>query len=357
MLTEMVDHVIGIDPDRDWITAAVVDAKTTGIVSSARFRADSSGYDETMAWAYVYTVAGERAWAVEGTASYGRGVTAALSKAGEWVIEFDRPDHKASKDGAKTDELDAVRAAREALGRDKVRVPRAHDGHREAIRVHMVTRAAAVRTRTAAINELKALVVTAPDGLRSDLRNLTTPRLVDKCAGFRDTPSRPVAERCTRNTMRLLARRIQHLNDEVTVHDTALKCLIDEAAPQLVAEFGIGYVTAAMFYIAWSHHGRCRNEAAYARLGGTSPIPATSGQTQDRHRLNRRGDRQLNNALYIVALSRIRTDPETKAYKAKRLAEGKTDREINRCLKRYIARRVWRLLEHQSPGELALDKT
>ena len=357
MLTELVDHVIGIDPDRDWITAAIVDAKTTGVIASARFGADSSGYDEAVAWADSHTVAGERAWAVEGTASYGRGVTAALSHVGEWVIEFDRPHEKATKDGAKTDELDAVRAARETLGRAKIHTPRAHDGHREAIRVHTVTRAAAVRARTAAINELKALVVTAPDALRSELRELRTPGLVKKCVGLRDTPQRPVAERCVRNSMRALARRISFLRDEIASHNAALKTLVDEAAPQLVAEPGIGYTTAAMLLVAWSHPGRCRNEAAYARLGGASPVPANSGQNQDRHRLNRRGDRQLNRALYTVALTRLRHDDRTTTYKAKRLSEGKTDREITRCLKRYIARRVWRLLEHQTEPLKLLDRT
>ncbi len=157
--------------------------------------------------------------------------------------------------------------------------------------------------------------------------------------------------------MRALARRIDYLSDEIAVHDTAIKTLIDQAAPQLLAETGIGYVTAAMFYIAWSHHRRCRNEAAYARLGGAAPIPATSGQNQTRHRLNPRGDRQLNSALYIVATTKLRCDPETRTYKAKRLAEGKTNREITRCLKRYIARRVWRLLEHQPTLTDPLDRT
>ena len=357
MLAEMVDHVIGIDPDRDWITAAIVDAKTTGVVSSARFTADALGYDDAIAWADSNTVEGERAWAVEGTGSYDRGVTAALSHAGEWVVEFDRPRQKASKDGAKSDELDAARAAREALGRSKVSSPRAHDGHREAIRVHTVARAGAVCSRTAAINELKALIVTAPDTLRSELRHMKTPSLVKKCAAFRNSPSRPLAQQCTRNTIRALARRIDYLSDEIAVHDTAIKTLIDQAAPQLLAETGIGYVTAAMFYIAWSHHRRCRNEAAYARLGGAAPIPATSGQNQTRHRLNPRGDRQLNSALYIVATTKLRCDPETRTYKAKRLAEGKTNREITRCLKRYIARRVWRLLEQQPAPPNPLDRT
>ena len=145
MLAELVDHVIGIDPDRDWITGAIIDAHTTGIIATERFPASAVGYDEALAWAESLTASGERAWAVEGTASYGRGLTAALDGAGEWVIEFDRPRASATKDGAKTDELDAVRAGREVLGRDRLHVPRSHDGHREALRVHTVTRAGVIR--------------------------------------------------------------------------------------------------------------------------------------------------------------------------------------------------------------------
>ena len=349
MLAELVDHVIGIDPDRDWITAAVLDANTTGIVATAKFAANNDGYDEAIEWAEIHTTAGDRSWVVEGSGSYGRGLTAALSRVGEWVIEFDRPHQRPTKDGAKTDELDAVRAAREALGRHRLHTPRTHDGHREALRVHTVTRAGVVRARTAAINELKALVLTSPDGLRSELRGLSTKALVTRCATFRTTSKRPIAEQCVRNTMRVVARRVQHFNEEIDVHDVAMKQLVDDTAPQLVAEPGIGYVTAAMFIIAWSHPGRCRSEAAYARLGGVAPIPANSGQSQDRHRLNRYGDRQLNSAFYVVALARMCHHEPTKAYVARRRAEGKTDREIRRCLKRYIARKVWRLLEHQAP--------
>ena len=170
MLAELVEHVIGIDPDRDWITAAIVEADTTRVVDSARFPASRVGYTQAVDWADGQTTAGERAWAIEGTASFGRGLTSALSRADEWVIEFDWARTKATKDGAKSDELDAIRAAREILGREKLNTPRAHDGRREALRVHTVTRAGAIRARTAAINELKALIVTAPDDLRAELR-------------------------------------------------------------------------------------------------------------------------------------------------------------------------------------------
>lgn len=346
MLTQLVEHVIGVDPDRDWITVAAVDARTTGVLANDRFPATRSGYQDAIAWADAHTSGPERAWVIEGTASYGRGLASALERGGELVFEFDRPARKPSKDGAKSDALDAVRAAREALGRDRLALPRATDGHREAIRVHTVARDAAVRARTAAINELKAIVVTADEDLRSGLRGLSTTRLVSRCARFRDNEHRSLNVRHTRLAMRALARRIEHLDDEVADHDRLLKTLIDEVAPQLVAEPGIGYVTAAAFYLAWSHPGRCRTEAAFARLGGVAPIDATSGQNQTRRRLCRGGDRQLNRALYLVAVTRKRICPETRDYIARRTAEGMTNREAVRCLKRYIARRVWRLLEH-----------
>ncbi len=225
------------------------------------------------------------------------------------------------------------------------------DGFREALRVHTVARDTEVRARTAAINELKAFVVTADDTLRGELRGLGTAGLVKRCTTFCHSPNRSVDQTHTRAAMRAVAGRIRHLNDEIAIDEQALVELVDQAAPQLVAEVGIGPVTAAAFYIAWSHPGRCRNEAAYARLGGAAPIPATSGQTQDRHRLSRRGDRQLDKALHQAAVTRLRCHEPTQTYKERRSADGKTDREIRRCIKRYIARRVWRLLEHHTPPQ------
>jgi len=345
MLAELVQHVIGVDPDRDWITLAVVDARSSGVVAEGRFAATGDGYDDAVDFVDGHSGETDRAWVIEGSGGYGRGLTAALGRRGEWVIEFDRPTRK-TKDGAKSDALDAIRAARETLGRERLSVPRAHDGLREAIRVHAVTRAAAVRARTGAINELKAMIVTADEALRAQLRGQRTCAQVAMCAKFRDHHYRSVEQRCTRTAMRAVARRIEHLDSEVDDHDRSLKQLLDEAAPQLLAERGIGYITAAEFYVAWSHNGRCHSEAAFARLGGTAPVEATSGQNQTRHRLSRGGDRQLNRALYHVAITKRRCDPATRAYIARRVAEGKTEREAIRCIKRYIARRVWRLLEH-----------
>ena len=187
MLAELVDHVVGVDPDRDWITLAVLDARSAGVVAEGRFPATRDGYDEAIAFVDGHSVDSERAWVIEGSAGYGRGLAVALERHGEWVIEFDRPTRK-TKDGAKSDALDAVRAAREMLGRKRLSVPRAHDGVREAIRVHAVTRAAAVRARTGAINELKAMIVTADESLRAQLRGLRTAGQVAACAKFRDRP-------------------------------------------------------------------------------------------------------------------------------------------------------------------------
>jgi transposase len=345
MLAELVEHVVGVDPDRDWITLAVVGARSAGVVAEGRFPATADGYRDAVDFVDAHSVDTERAWVIEGSAGYGRGLAVALGRCGEWVIEFDRPTRK-TKDGAKSDALDAVRAARETLGRSRLSIPRAHDGAREAIRVHAVTRAAAVRARTAAINELKALIVTADETLRAELRGMRTSGQVGACAKFRDRASCDIAARSTRRVMRALARRIQLLDDEIDDHNQALKALLDEAAPQLLAERGVGYITAAEIYLAWSHPGRCHSEAAFARLAGTSPVPATSGQNQTRHRLNRGGDRQLNRALYHVAITKQRCDPATKTYIARRVADGKTEREAIRCIKRFLARRVWRLLEH-----------
>src|SRR5207342_1532602 len=192
------------------------------------FSATKDGYDEAIAFVDAHSVAGERAWVIEGSAGFGRGLAVALERHGEWVIEFDRPTRK-SKDGAKSDALDAVRAAREMLGRKRLSIPRAHDGVREAIRVHAVTRAAAVRARTGAINELKALIVTADEQLRAQLRPLRTSAQVEMCAKFRDHPYRAVEQRCTRTAMRAIARRVQHLDAEVDDHDRVLRHLLDEA--------------------------------------------------------------------------------------------------------------------------------
>ena len=240
--------------------------------------------------------------------------------------------------------IDARRAAREVLGRQDLAVPRAR-GRREALRALESTRRGAQTARTAAINELKALIISAPVDLRDQLRGLTTAAQVAKCAAFR-LPAAPLDElTATKQALRSLAPRIKTLTTEAADLQTSIRGLVEAVAPHLLDQPGVGPITAAQIYIAWSHPGRCRNEAAFARLAGVAPLEASSGQNT-RHRLNRRGDRQLNRALHTIAVTRSRYCPHTQAYIAKRTAEGKTPREAQRCLKRYIARQIYRLLQH-----------
>ena len=204
-------------------------------------------------------------------------------------------------------------------------------------------------TRVAAINELKALVVTAPVGLRDQLRDLSTAALVTKCEKFRLRPATVGEHTATKTAMRSLARRIRTLTTEIAELKTPIAELVKVVVPQLLNQPGIGPITAAQVFIAWPHPRRCRNEAAFARLAGVAPLEASSGQ-RTRHRLNRRGDRQLNRALHNIAITRTRHCPKTQAYIAKRISQGKTTREARRCLKRYIARHLYRLLENPPPN-------
>lgn len=342
MLADLVHHVIGIDPDRDKITAAVIEAHTTGVLATEVFAATKAGYEDLLEWAEAHSEAGERAFVVEGTRSYGAGVTRALEGAGEWVLEFTRSTQK-RRGRAKSDVIDAIAIAREAQGRDRLAAPRS-SGIREAIRVHHIARDSAVRQRTSTINALKAMVLTASESLRGELRGLPSPMLVRRCASLRDAPSRTLEERETRMALRALAGRIVALDAEIGAHEAAIRPLLRAQAPQLLAQVGVGEWATAQLLLSWSHPGRCRSEAAFASLAGAAPIEASSGQTT-RHRLNRGGDRQLNRALHVIATTRMRFDERTRLYVERRQAEGRSDREIRRCLKRYIARQMFRLLE------------
>ena len=292
MLATMVEHVIGIDPDRDRVTAAVVHTATTGEQATAVFGTTRLGYDRLLKWADQHTQTADRVWSVEGTGSYGAGVTTYLAARGELVTEFNDPTP--TRDGAKTDALDARRAARQVLSRPWPSVPRAR-GDREALRVLETIRQGAQTARVAAICELKALVVTAPIDLRDQLRGLNTAALVAKCSAFRIRPASVNELTATKQAMRSVARRIRALATEITELKTSIAELVTAVAPQLLQQYGIGPITAAQVYIAWSHPGRCRNEAAFARLAGVAPLQASSGQ-HTRHRLSRYGDRQLNHS-------------------------------------------------------------
>jgi hypothetical protein len=345
MLADAVDHVIGVDTHRDSHAAAVV-AQSGAVEAERAEAANPSGYKRLLRFARRYA-AGRRVWAIESSGSYGAGLASFLLERGEWVVEVDRPARPAQRNGAKSDGLDAVRAAREALSREHLTQPRCR-GEREAVRVLLVTRRNAIRARTRAINHLKALVVTSSEQLRHQLRGLRTDELIVRCARLRTLPSHSIEHRATVIALRHTAQRILALEAEASALESELERLLQQQVPALLEETGVGAISAAQLYCSWSHRGRLRNDGAFAMLAGAAPIPASSGQTI-RYRLNRGGDRQLNCALHTIALTRLKHDPATRAYAARRQAEGKTPREIKRCLKRYLARRLFRLLEATGP--------
>jgi transposase len=347
MLAELVDGVIGVDTHRDTLTAAAV-SHLGGVLAQATVRADAVGYQQLLDFACVQ-VSGRRCWAVEGAGSFGAGLAMFLQQRGEQVLEVGRPKRLASRTGAKSDALDAVRAAREALSHDHLATPRRR-GQREALRVLLTTRRCATLARVAAIGQLKALIVAAPEELRAELRGRSTTNQIRHCASLRTRPARSLEHQATVRALRATAQRIQALQAEADQLQTELTVLVGAVAPWLLEVPGVGPLSAAQVLVSWSHAGRLRSEAAFAALAGTNPIPASSGQVT-RYRLNRGGDRQLNRALHTILLVRLRTDPDTRSYMARRTAEGKSRRDAKRCLRRVIERQLFRLLErYDQPG-------
>lgn len=347
ILAEQVDHVIGVDTHRDSHSAAIVTARTGAVVLDRTVPADAFGYKRLLRFARLHAK-GRRVWAIESSGSFGSGLSTFLLSHGEWIVEVDRPTRVARRNGAKSDELDAIRAAREAITRDHLAQPRRR-GDREAVRVLLVTRRGAMRARTKAINHLKALVVTSREELRHQLRRHDTDELVARCARLRTLPSHSAEHRATVIALRHTARRILMLEAEANDLETEIEQLVKANVPWLLDEVGVGPISAAQLFCSWSHPGRLRSDGAFAMLGGSAPIPASSGQTV-RYRLNRGGERQLNCALHTIVLTRLKHDPATRAYAVKRATEGKTPREIKRCLKRYVARHLFRLLEANGPA-------
>jgi len=289
VLADRVDGVIGVDTHRDTLTAAAVTA-VGGLLGQLVVAADAAGYQRLLDFARA-RVPGRRCFAVEGAGSYGAGLTRLLVERGEWVVEVDRPKRPARR-GGKSDALDAVRAAREALAQERLAAPRRR-GDREALRVLLATRQGAVTARTGAINQLKALIVGAPEQLRAELRRYSTSGQVGYCAGLRDRPTRSLEHRMTVSGLRSTALRVQFLTAEASQLEGEIGRLVGAVAPWLLELPGIGPISAAQVLVSWSHAGRLRSEAAFAALAGVAPIPASSGQVT-RHRLNRGGDRQLN---------------------------------------------------------------
>ncbi len=262
----------------------------------------------------------------------------------EIVVELDRPKRAKRRNGAKSDPLDAIRAAREALARTRLGTPRS-GGDRQALSVLLAARRSAVNAATEAQPQVFSLVITAPEPIRARFRGQKLPGMLATAASLRVHPSWDVETTTTVMALRSLARRTRTLSTESAEHEKAIRAIVRSWRPDLLEELGVGPIVAATVLCAWSHHGRIHSEAAFAMLAGVAPIPANSGQVTNRYRLNRYGDRQLNRAMHIIAQSSIRYHQPTRDYVARRTTEGKTGREIKRCLTRYIARDLYRLLE------------
>jgi transposase len=350
MLAESVDAVIGVDTHTDTHTACLVDS-TGRELAVMTAEASGYGYAELLAWATRQAPGPRLVWAVEGCRSHGAGLLRALLAGGQQVIEAGRPPRATRRPGGKSDAADARLAARAALAAGQHAQPRS-DGDREALRILLVAREHANATRTATVNVFKSLLLTGSDLLREQLRRLSTPRQTATCARLRVTAGQPTADRVHRQTLRSLAQRIRLLDKEIRANERQVHALVQAIMPALLAEPGVGPISAAHLLIAWSHRGRCRSEAAFAALAGVSPLEASSGRVK-RHRLNRFGDRLLNRALHtIVNWRMVHGHQPTQHYLARRRGQQKTDSEIRRCLKRYTARHLFRVME----AATALDK-
>ena len=340
MMAASEEVILGVDTHADQHTAALINGlgQLLGTIEVSSTRA---GHQQLVCWARSHGQL-DRA-GVEGTGAYGAGLARHLTDVGIKVTEVDRPNRQRRRRRGKSDPADAEAAARAVLAGEATTVPKDTTGRVEAVRILHLTRRSAVKAKTQAGNQMKDLVLTAPDALRDQLRGLTTRQRVRLCANYRPTEVIDPTT-ATRRALRDLARRWLELHREITALEADLTRLLNELVPSVLAEPGAGIDVAAKLVVAAGENpGRLRTEASFAALCGSSPVDASSGKHQA-HRLNRGGNRQANNALHTVVLHRWRTCDETRAYIERRRAEGKTDRAIRRCLKRAIARRFHRLL-------------
>jgi transposase len=357
MLADTIDAVIGVDTHRDTHHAEI--ARPTGTpIATCSIPATTAGYARLLEWAAQHAPGPRLVFSVEGTRSYGAGLARAAAAAGLTVLECEQPTRKTRRGRGKSDPLDAHLAVLAALRLDTAQlpVPRA-DGDREALRILLRARDELATAATAHANRLRALLRDGSDHDRDLARGRLNGTVLATLARRRPPPAATRHQAIRHAEIRRLARAHRDTTQALKTNKAQLTQIITAVAPGLTSHPGIGPVSAAQAIVSFSHPGRCRHDAAFARLAGTSPIQASSGQTT-RHRLNRGGDRALNRAIHTIATTRMRDDPTTRAYLTRRRAEGKTDREIRRCLKRYITRQLYRTLTAtMTPPPTPLDNT
>lgn len=340
MQEEPTDVTGGVDTHSQVHVAAIVNM-IGRILGTASFPATAAGYEQLLAWMRSFGTLVQVG--VEGTGSYGAGLFRYLHAEGVAVVEVNRPNRQLRRRHGKSDTTDAVSAACAVLNGDATGTPKLGDGKVEAIRSLRVARRSAMKASTQASNQIRDLIVTAPEGLRERLVKLTSAARIDLCARFRPGTVIEPGEALKRS-LRCLARRHLALAAEIEELDQAINVLCAAVNPGLLGARGVGPdVAAALLITAGDNPERMRNDASFAALCGSSPVEASSGKTT-RHRLNQGGNREANNALWRIVMVRLTCDPETKDYRDRRRVQGKSDREIVRCLKRYVAREVFGLL-------------
>ena len=336
--------VVGVDTHARNHVFAILDATNGALLDTQPFPTTAAGINRAIKWVARRTNAdADTLWVIEGAASYGAILAGTVAAHGFAVTEAPRMDAKKNRGVGKSDALDSRRMAMAVLPLPvaKLRRPRLNEGIRQGLRILVTARESMSKDRTRSVNALNALVRSNDLGI--DARKKLTPVQIEEISRWREREE-DLALGIARAEAVRLAKHILDLDEQLKANEQKLDELVkvSEAAP-LLEEKGFRAVTAAKCLVAWSHEGRVRSEAAFACLAGVNPIPASSGNTV-RHRLNRGGDRRLNSALHIAAVSRMTHDTKTCDYVEKRRAEGKTDKEIRRCVKRYLARRVFRIL-------------
>lgn len=332
----------GVDTHKDLHVAAVVDERDC-VLGTRSFPTTRQGYRQMLTWMRTF---GElRRVGIESTGSYGAGLLRYMQAAEIEVMEVTAPDRHDRRKRGKNDDLDAQNAAHAAFAGQRTVTPRSRDGMVESLRVLRVCRKTAVNARRIALQMIQTTIIAAPDGLRDQLRQMTRMQLIRSLAALRpDLTTYRDLEAAYRISLKSLARRYLELHDEIADLDVMIAAIVDELVPDLVARNSIGHNGAAQLLLtAGDNPERLKSEASFAALCGVSPVPASSGKTI-RHRLNRGGDRAANSALHIIAIGRLRTDEKTKAYVARRVAEGHSKLEAIRALKRYIAREVYGII-------------
>ena len=330
--------IFGVDTHTHVHVAVAIDSWGIRLRDQA-FVADSGGYQALITWAETHGRI--EAFGIEGTGSYGAGLARAVRRARHRVVEVNRGDRRTRRAAGKSDTIDAEVAARSVLAGQSTAIPKTADGAVEMMRQLKITRDTAVQARTMAMHTLQQIIVHAPPVLREALHDLTDHGLLTRCAGLRPGPIDTPTASAT-HTLRALARRWMALTDEILIHDQHLARLTTETSPTLREGFGVGAHTAAELLIIFGDNpDRIRSDAAFAKLCGACPIPASSGMTTGRHRLNRGGHRQANAALYRAVIVRMRFHQPTRDYVARRTADGRTKREIIRCLKCFLAQEIY----------------